>query len=926
MRIAKSRLVSLALVLSAALLLDGCGSSPQSQLQKAREYAAAGKDRAALVELRNLVKKHPDNRQGRLALGTILLNVGDPAAAAVQLEQAQKLGAKPENVELPLAQALIQTGKFKEALSVLHPDKASSAKLQAAILTSRGEAEIGLKQLQNANKSFAAALDKNPRYARAVAGQAGLALINKETSKAITKADQALALDTKSGQALAVKGMALLAEARFPEASKALQQALTIGPPQLSPRQLFMLRGRLAQTQLAAGQRDQALKNLELMLKQAPKQPYANYLRGLLAYQEKDYSTAVQHLQTALNANPYDARALTLLGAAEAAQNHDVLAANYLSSALARSPDNPMARHMLASLQIRSGQSQTAVDTLIAGGNVSSNAILSLFKSPTDAIKTLTALQGKVQSDTHRAAIDLALAQAFLLQGNSKGALSTLGQVKGNGANALNAQRLTAAAFIRDGQPDKAIKIAESIAAKHGNNASALQLASAIMLAAGSNRGAESMLRKAERIAPANPGTTNALGALMLREGRLAEAQSAFENTLRHAPQNLSAQIALARIAAQRGQVGEATRWLDKARAGHPKSLAPLVVLTRYQLQQHKTKLAVETAQQAIKLAPKAPAILALLGRAQLADGQNAAALKTFQAAAAASPNDPRYGLNVAATQLTLQKPKEAQTTLARIVEKHPAFVPAVRALAMTQLQNNDAQAAFKTVDKLAQERNGKAAAEAIRGDLYNQQKHYAEARSAYLRAQQLAPSRTLALKAFAAGVRSHAKDVTVPLQTWLKTHPHDAIARSNLASYFQSTGRLREAETEYREALRYSPDNAVILNNLAYLVGAKDIAKALPLAEKAHQAAPKSPQIMDTYGWLLTRNKQPEKALPLLQKAASELKNTPQVEYHYAKVLADVGKRSEAAALLQTTLKKHAKFEDRVAAENLLKQLENGQ
>jgi cellulose synthase operon protein C len=928
MRIATSRILHLALALSVSLLLSGCGSGPsaQSQLQKAREYSAAGKTRAALVELRNLVKKHPDNQQGRLALGTLLLDVGDPAAATVQLQRAQKLGARPENVELPLAQALIQTGKFKEALATLSPDNAGSAKLQAAILTAKGEAQVGLKQLQEAEKSFSAALDKNPRYARAMAGQASLELINKHPKAAIDKADKALLLDAKDGQSLAVKGLALFAEKQYTASGKYLQKALAVGSPQLSPTQLFMLRGRLVQTQIATGQRDRALKNLESMLKQSPKQPYPNYLRGLLAYEAKDYSTAVQHLRTALNANPYDARALTLLGAAEAALKHDVLATNYLSSALAQTPDNPMARRLLASLQMRSGHSQEAMDTLFAAkGGVSTNEILSLFQSSGEAIKTLTTLQSKAQNQTHRSTIDLALAQAFLMGGNSKNALSTLSSVRGGGRTAMDRQRLTAAAFIRDGKPDKAMEIAKSIAEKHGNDVNALHLASAIMLAAGSNKGAETILRKAEKVAPENPATSNALGALMLRENRLTEAAGAFESTLRHARDNLPAQMALARIAAMRGQADQVAQWLHKANTSHPRALAPLVVLAQFQLQQQHAKQAVETAQRAANLAPDAPAVLTLLGRAQLADAQTETALKTFKAAAAKAPKDPRYALNVATAQLALKDSKSAQKTLADIVEKHPSFVPAVRALAMTQLQNQDAKAAFETVDKLAAKTNRKAAAEEIRGDIYSQQGHYAEARSAYLQALKLSPSRTLALRAFAVGIRAHSNNALEPLLAWLRQHPRDASARATLASYYQHTGKMGDAETQYRRALKDSPDNPVILNNLALLVGKKNVAQALPLAEKANHLAPGNPQIMDTYGWLLARQRQPAKALPLLQKAADAQKGNPQIQYHYAKALADTGQGKKAATVLAATLKRHAKFDGRAAAEKLLKQLNAG-
>lgn len=927
MRHAKYGFLPFTLALSAALLLGGCSPppSPQAQLQKAREYAASGKDRAALVELRNLVQKHPDIKQARLALGTLLLRLGDPAAAAVQLEQAQRLGAAADGVELPLAQALIQTNKFKDALNAIHPEKFESARLRAALLTAKGEAQLGLQQRDAAARSFTAALGEDPKFARAVAGRAALALLDNHPELAIGEADKALALDAGDGLARMLKGMALFDRKQYAEAEKSLAKALAIGSPQLSPSQLFLTRGHLAQAQIAIGQRGEARKNIDVMLRQAPKHPYPNYLRGVLAYEEKDYANAAQYLQTALNANPYDVNALTLLGASEGALGHDVLAANYLSSALAQDPHNAAAKHLLASLQMRSGQSQKAIDTLSSAehGGMSSNDILSLFPSPNAAIKALSPLTSGASSSTQDASIKLALAQALLTQGESQRALSVLGTVSGNGNTELNAQRLKAAAYLRGGQADKAIAIARDIVSQHPADTNALRLSAMIFLAAGSSKEAEATLKKAQALTPDDPGVTNSLGALMLREGRLSEAVDAFRTSVRHDPRNLFAQMALARVAAARGQGEEALKWLEKAVATNPKALAPLIALTQYQVARKDTAQAVATAKRAVVLAPDKPAILVLLARAQLENGQGQSALKTFAAAAEAAPNDPRYGLSLATAQFALKQPKAAETTLSAIVAKHPGYVPAVRALAITQLHNKDTAGAFATADTLAQRPHGKAFAAELKGDLYNLQKRFSEAQTAYARALELAPSRELTLKAFASGVQAHAAHAARPLLAWLKQHPHDADIRANLANYYLRQKQPKEAEAQYRQALRDAPNNPVILNNLAWLSFQAGKADALSLAEKAHRIAPHDPEIADTLGWILTRSGRAGEAVPILEKAAAENKHAPSLQYHYAAALAQAGQSGQALRVLEPVLADKTPFPERTQAEALMRRLQ---
>ena len=923
-----STLARIGPILVLAGVLAGCGSgpSPQAQLQKARAHIADGKNRVALIELKTLVSQHPDDTKARLALGTLLFKLGNPAAAAAQLEQVRKLAGPSDEIELPLAQALIQSGRNQHALEILHPNRAASPALKAPLLIARGEAELGLGKTQDAEYSFDAALALDPHLARALAGKGAVALASGKPAHAIELAGKALAVDARSAWAWQVKGEAQIALRQVQSAAQSLQKALDIGAPALSPQQLFFTRGRLAQAEMALRQYAGARKLIDAMLRQSPKHPYANSLRGLLAYEQKDYATAAQHLQTALNANPYNARALTLLGAAEAAQGQTVLAINHLTGALAQDPSNSVTRRLLASLELRADESEKAIQTLIANTapGVASGQILSLFASPGKAVQTLTALQAKTAGTPQNSTIRLALAQALLLGAKQQQALSVLNDIHGGNA-ALDAQGLKASAYLRAKEPAKAVALAQALVREHPRNATALRLAAAIFSAAKADAQAESTLLEARAVAPHAPAVTNDLGALLLRRGRLDQASEAFHASLQYDPKNLYAALALARIAAVRKDSTAALKWLQRAQIDHPDALMPLVILAQYRLLQHQAPQALAIAQQAVAVAPGNPAVLALLGRVLLAGKRDEEAVSVFRAAARAAPDDPRYALDLAFVQTLLKRYRNAQETLAKIVTKHPGFVPVVRALALAQWRNKQPEAAFATARALAKQPRGEAPAAAIEGDLYFLRKGYADALHSYRRALALAPTQALALKGYAAGLRAHVDAPESPLLGWLKTHPDDARTRAVLAGYYLGKGDNKKAEAQYRLALNNAPDDPAILNNLAWLVSQNDPAQALPLAEKAHHLAPETPQILDTLGWILLRHKQPVQALALLRQAAAAMPDIPQVQYHYARALTDGGRPAQAAALLKTILAKYPSFQNRAAAEALLQHLGHG-
>lgn len=129
-------------------------------------------------------------------------------------------------------------------------------------------------------------------------------------------------------------------------------------------------------------------------------------------------------------------------------------------------------------------------------------------------------------------------------------------------------------------------------------------------------------------------------------------------------------------------------------------------------------------------------------------------------------------------------------------------------------------------------------------------------------------------------------------------------------------------AASHYQAALLLQPNNALILNNLAWASGQTKAPKAIEYAEKANQIAPNQPAFMDTLAMLLADKGENAKAIELLRKALATAPQAGAIQLNLAKVLIASGKRDEARKELDSLAKLGDKFPGHAEVSQLLKTL----
>lgn len=226
-----------------------------------------------------------------------------------------------------------------------------------------------------------------------------------------------------------------------------------------------------------------------------------------------------------------------------------------------------------------------------------------------------------------------------------------------------------------------------------------------------------------------------------------------------------------------------------------------------------------------------------------------------------------------------------------KIIEKHPGSAKGYMALASIYEGQRDRTRAISEVRNGLRVDANNVQALLYLGNLYEAGREYNQAMTFYTEASRKRPDFAPAL--FAQG------------------------------ALLDSTGKKKEAAAVYRKVLAKLENYVPALNNLAYLCasgyGSKE--ESLRLAIAANKLQPGNAGAMDTLGFALLVNNRPVDAKKVLEKAATLLPNNPTVQYHLALAYNASGDKHNAVKALQKALSLGA-FPDVRAASTLMAEL----
>ena len=206
--------------------------------------------------------------------------------------------------------------------------------------------------------------------------------------------------------------------------------------------------------------------------------------------------------------------------------------------------------------------------------------------------------------------------------------------------------------------------------------------------------------------------------------------------------------------------------------------------------------------------------------------------------------------MRIAEIQMAQKNTDEAIKNLRKALEIKPDLLEAQRSLIVAFLAAGKTKDALGVARDVQKQRPKEAIGYLLEGDIQASGKHWPEAVAAYRTGLKQAPSSDLAIRLHKALLASqNTVDADKTASEWLKTHPKDVVIRLYLGDLATARKDYPAATQYYRSVIDLQPENALALNNLAWVSGQTKSPKAMEYAEKANKLAPNQPAFMDTLG-----------------------------------------------------------------------------
>jgi Flp pilus assembly protein TadD len=158
--------------------------------------------------------------------------------------------------------------------------------------------------------------------------------------------------------------------------------------------------------------------------------------------------------------------------------------------------------------------------------------------------------------------------------------------------------------------------------------------------------------------------------------------------------------------------------------------------------------------------------------------------------------------------------------------------------------------------------------------------------------------------------------------QRWIAEHPQDAVFPFYLADRALAARDYAAAEARYRKVIELQPNNALALNNVAWLMVQQAKPGAVSYAEKANQLLPGRPPLMDTLASALAADKQLPRALELQKQAVERAPEDGSLRMNLAKLYLQSEQKGMARTELERLERMGRKYPNQDEVGKLLKTL----
>jgi len=680
---------------------------------------------------------------------------------------------------------------------------------------------------------------------------------------------------------------------RFTQIITLLQENLSANPDDQASRTL------LAAAYERAGQLQLAISTWRQALNRSPKDIRIIVPTVSALYKAKEYDQADQILQQTANERLLHPELRKLEFQSYLRRGRLNSAADILEEMLANDPNDQSIRLALALIKIKQNNF-TEADEL-------------LDKLKADEPNSLPVTVAQIELNSR--------------QGKSAEALLLCDELV-NETNSISAYILRARTLAALNQTDRTMEDLNHAVKLQPENADAWVARSDFYRSRGSFVDAAADIRKAISLAPANLQIQKRAVSLLLTSPdpeSVNQGKNILDNALSSNPHDIELRLYKARslLAEQSAPaLKQASIILEKLTQDQPLLTEPWLLLTEIALRQGQSSKAMDIALRGLIHRPENKSLMLAKAHAE-AQMSPALAIPTIKALYDLDPNNLNIVMRLADTYIAAGRPNDAIDLLQAKLDSCTG--PAERrkmniALAVALYKNGNKSQAGEMFDSLSASEPNDPATLLTRSRLLKDDKLYDKLEQKVLdwcrshRDDTQSPIAIAGMLAVAEDqqAKKYAESI---LRTTLNNAPDCLEAMEPLAMLLQMTGRSTEAAELYRSLLAAEPDNAVVINNLAWILCEEQgkYHEALQLAIQGLENTPSYIDInyinlLDTRGMAYYRLGKLHEAIRDFNRCIElyPAQTAPAVSsyIHLGRALAELGEKDRAIEILKRGLK----------------------
>ena len=909
-----------------ATFVASCGKpqyTASEHLQRAKTFSEKGEIKAAIIEYKNVLQLDPKNASTRINLAQLYLKIEDGSSSVKELNKAYEYGIDSRQYTDVLAKALLLQSKFDDIIKLQEPaTETTSNKADFHII--KTEAYLALNKPEQAKTELAQAEKTDPGNTALITIKAKMAIYHSKYDLAKSYLAQA---PQNNIPALFLTGKILSFEKKYDEATTYFQKVLALTEKNIPTRYVFESHISLSYLYIENNNFDNAIKHIESLEKINPKFFISKYLRANLAYKQKNYSEANDQLLELQKINPDFKPAYLLLGAVNYAMGYYNQTVMYLNKVISNEPNNVTAHKILGATQMKLGNSTDALTNFNKAYKLDPTDSKLLTLAGSAAIRNgnlgsgRTYLKQALGSGLPDEQIKASIATSYLLEGKYDKAITELEYIHTNELSSTNI--LLIKAYIKKADYASAIKTLREIAKNKPASTTINTLFGIIYFEKGDYPLATKYIQESIRLDSNNFTATYILAELSFHNKKYSEANKLLKKTLSINNEFLPALIKSAELASITKEHDKVVSFLNQAINVAPSLTSPRITLARYYLALGKASDAFNIIEALEKTNPSDPQVLSLLADTQMANNNLGGAINSYQKLLTINKSSPELFVKIARTYLQLKDYTHARKALDSALKIRKEYYPAIATLAFIEQHESNPSAALRLANKTIKQNPSMPNGYILKGDLLMQQKDYKTALKAYKNAGKYENSSLSVIRQYRAlkklGQTRNAESVLV---SWLTNNPQDDQVRLILASFFQQNNDNNNAIKEYELILKKHPDNIVVLNNIALVYNKIKDSRAIDHARRAYTLNKESPEIADTYGWILVQNNEPKKGLTYLEYALSKKPDNRSIKFHLASTYVKLGNIGKAKQLLSDILSSNKPFQEQNDAKELFARL----